>query len=254
MPLNDSATPRHENFTLNQFLAASLSTLTTLNLTFPSSWPSNPSHTGSCLVGAVAPQDPADLSIFQHFKAPSQPPEIPGWEKALKIVFYVLAFLLIATGNTMVILVICLNKRMRSTTNVLLLNQALSDLMVAAVCMWVHLGNSITPEWPFGPFVCKVNTFCQGNGQFRPCPSEARSGESWGETGGAPVGFPERVGFIFSVTELYVASAIFVLISKKELHCMHVVLYTEPSQEVRKSRRRLLGLGFLNLKSFSFIS
>ena len=163
---NDSATLHHINFTLSQLPALSSSPDATLNLTFPP--PSLPrggsGHGGSCLVGAVAPQDPADLSIFQHFKAPSQPPPIPHWEAGLKIAFYVLAFLMTATGNTLVILVICLNKRMRSTTNVLLLNQAVSDLTVAAVCMWVHLGNSITPEWPFGPFVCKVNTFCQGKG------------------------------------------------------------------------------------------
>lgn len=148
---------------MNRLLASSVSTVTTLNLTFYLSSPaSNASQAESCVVGAVAPEGPADLSIFQQFKAPSQPPDIPDWETALKIAFYVLAFLVTLTGNTLVILVICLNKRMRSTTNILLLNQALSDLMVAAVCMWVHLGNSITPEWPFGPLVCKVNTFCQG--------------------------------------------------------------------------------------------
>ncbi|CAI9725885.1 neuropeptide FF receptor 2-like [Octopus vulgaris] len=27
--------------------------------------------------------------------------------------------------------------------------------------MWVHIGNQITPEWPFGDLVCKVNTFIQ---------------------------------------------------------------------------------------------
>ena len=165
MPRNDSATLHNaaESLILNRLLATSVSTVTTLNLTFsPSSPASNASQAGSCVVGAVAPEGPADLSIFQQFKAPSQPPDIPDWETALKIAFYVLAFLVTLTGNSLVILVICLNKRMRSTTNILLLNQALSDLMVAAVCMWVHLGNSITPEWPFGPLVCKVNTFCQG--------------------------------------------------------------------------------------------
>ncbi|XP_052261870.1 neuropeptide FF receptor 2-like isoform X2 [Dreissena polymorpha] len=50
---------------------------------------------------------------------------------------------------------------MRSTTNVFLLNLAVSDVMVGCFCMWVHLGNNITNDWPFDEFVCKGNTFMQ---------------------------------------------------------------------------------------------
>ena len=71
-------------------------------------------------------------------------------------------FLLALVGNIIVILIVVLNKRMKTTTNVFLLNLAVSDLMVGCFCMWVHLGNSITKEWPFGEYVCKVNTFMQG--------------------------------------------------------------------------------------------
>ena len=28
--------------------------------------------------------------------------------------------------------------------------------------MWIHVGNQITPEWPFGQFGCKINVFIQG--------------------------------------------------------------------------------------------
>ncbi|KAL8565445.1 hypothetical protein ACOMHN_049422 [Nucella lapillus] len=115
----------------------------------------------SCKVGDVATQSPANPDYFKEFKAPSQPPDIPPWEMGLKIALYALAFLVTVCGNTLVIFVICRSRRMRSTTNVLLLNLAVADLMVAAVCMWVHLGNALTPEWPFGNWVCKVNTFCQ---------------------------------------------------------------------------------------------
>ncbi|XP_070181547.1 neuropeptide FF receptor 2-like [Littorina saxatilis] len=146
-------------FTFNQALTLTSTPNMTLNTTFTTT--TTTTEATHCLVGEIAHQNPADLSIFQNFEAPSQPPDLPPWEIGLKIVFYVLAFLLSLCGNTLVILVICVNKRMRSTTNILLLNQAVSDVMVAVMCMWVHLGNSITPEWPFGPVVCKVNTFCQ---------------------------------------------------------------------------------------------
>lgn len=117
----------------------------------------------TCTVGAAVPEDTSlDPSFFLQFDSPSPPQVFPPWEVALKVTFYVIAFLLDVVGNVMVLLIISLNKRMRSATNVLLLNLAVSDLMVAAFCMWAHLGNQITSNWPFGPFVCKINTFIQG--------------------------------------------------------------------------------------------
>ncbi|XP_076461128.1 QRFP-like peptide receptor [Babylonia areolata] len=150
------------NSHINFPLALSFTNTTTFNTTFNLSADASltPKVT-SCNVGEVAPQSPPDPDLFKVFRAPSQPPDLPAWEMGLKIGFYALAFLVAVAGNGLVIFVICRNRRMRSTTNLLLLNQAVSDLMVAAVCMWVHLGNSITPEWPFGNLVCKVNTFCQ---------------------------------------------------------------------------------------------
>ncbi|GFO12463.1 neuropeptide ff receptor 2 [Plakobranchus ocellatus] len=50
---------------------------------------------------------------------------------------------------------------MRTTTNTLIANLAVSDLMVACFCMWVHAGNQVTHNWPFGNFFCKINTFFQ---------------------------------------------------------------------------------------------
>lgn len=103
-----------------------------------------------------------DPHIVENISAISLPRDIPTWEVTIKIIFYAIAFLLAVFGNTIVILIIILNKRMKSTTNVFLLNLAISDLMVGCFCMWIHLGNSITQEWPFGEYVCKVNTFMQG--------------------------------------------------------------------------------------------
>lgn len=107
-------------------------------------------------------EDEFDPSILIYINAPSPPPTFPTWEIAVKILFYVFAMLLDVVGNSIVILIIVLNRKMRTTTNVLILNLAVSDLMVAAFCMWVHVGYQIAPEWPFGDFVCKGNTFFQG--------------------------------------------------------------------------------------------
>ncbi|GFO12465.1 neuropeptide ff receptor 2 [Plakobranchus ocellatus] len=111
------------------------------------------------------PGDPkvvtADIALLQFVEAPSRTSTIPTWEIALKISFYILAMLMDIVGNSIVILIIVLNRKMRTTTNTLIANLAVSDLMVASFCMWVHAGNQVTHNWPFGNFFCKVNTFFQ---------------------------------------------------------------------------------------------
>jgi len=117
----------------------------------------------ACVPGEKVPEVvDYDPYFVQNISAISMPKDIPVWEVSIKVVFYAIGFLLALVGNIIVILIVVLNKRMKTTTNVFLLNLAVSDLMVGCFCMWVHLGNSITKEWPFGEYVCKVNTFMQG--------------------------------------------------------------------------------------------
>ena len=101
------------------------------------------------------------LDVFRYLDAPKIP-QIPTWEITLKIVFYIIAMVVDIVGNVTVILIICLNKKIRTTTNILILNLAISDIMVAVFCMWVHLINQITAVWSFGAFMCKFATFVQG--------------------------------------------------------------------------------------------
>jgi len=116
-----------------------------------------------CVPGETIPeQEDYDPHMVENLTALSIPDPIPNWEIALKIMFYVIAFLIDIVGNSIVILVIARIKKMRTTTNVLILNLAVSDLFVGCFCMWIHVGNSITTEWPFSEYVCKVNTFMQG--------------------------------------------------------------------------------------------
>ncbi|XP_053381447.1 neuropeptide FF receptor 2-like [Mercenaria mercenaria] len=102
-----------------------------------------------------------DPYITENFTAIGLPKDIPKWEIGLKVVFYIIAFLMDIVGNSIVILTVIMNKHMRTTINVLLLNLAISDIMVGCSCMWAHAGNSITKEYPFGANVCKMNTFVQ---------------------------------------------------------------------------------------------
>lgn len=92
--------------------------------------------------------------------APLKP--IPFVEIILKVFFYLLVFLLDIIGNSIVVFIIYANKRMRTSANILIVNLAISDILVGCFCMWVHLGNQITHNWPFGAFLCKFETFVQG--------------------------------------------------------------------------------------------
>ncbi|XP_025082971.1 neuropeptide FF receptor 2-like isoform X2 [Pomacea canaliculata] len=99
--------------------------------------------------------------FFEKFNSSIPANTYPPWEVALKILSYVLAMIMDVGGNALVIFIVVVSKRMRTPTNVLLVNLAVADLLVAALCMWVHLGANITPEWPFGLLICKVNMFAQ---------------------------------------------------------------------------------------------
>lgn len=61
------------------------------------------------------------------------------------------------TGNTLVCLVIFQTPRMRTTRNYLLVNLAVSDLMVAMLCIPFDVVLKVTlPVWPLGAAMCKL--------------------------------------------------------------------------------------------------
>lgn len=48
------------------------------------------------------------------------------------------------------------------SVNFFILNLCFCDLMIVMWCSWVHLINSISQNWIFGAFFCKLNTYIQG--------------------------------------------------------------------------------------------
>ncbi|RNA12392.1 substance-P receptor-like [Brachionus plicatilis] len=47
------------------------------------------------------------------------------------------------------------------SVNFFILNLCFCDLMIVMWCSWVHMINSISQNWIFGAFFCKLNTFVQ---------------------------------------------------------------------------------------------
>jgi allatostatin receptor len=59
-------------------------------------------------------------------------------------------------GNTLVILVVALDKNMRNTTNILILMLAVADLLFIVFCVPFTAASYAMPVWPFGVVWCKV--------------------------------------------------------------------------------------------------
>ncbi|XP_043864539.1 allatostatin-A receptor [Drosophila mojavensis] len=58
-------------------------------------------------------------------------------------------------GNALVILVVVVNQQMRSTTNLLIINLAVSDILFVIFCVPFTATDYVLPEWPFGNLWCK---------------------------------------------------------------------------------------------------
>uniref|UniRef100_A0A671YAW2 Neuropeptide FF receptor 1 n=1 Tax=Sparus aurata TaxID=8175 RepID=A0A671YAW2_SPAAU len=78
------------------------------------------------------------------------------------IIAYFLIFLLCIVGNTLVCLIVAENRRMRTVTNLFILNLAISDLLVGIFCIPTTLVDNLITGWPFSNTVCKMSGFVQG--------------------------------------------------------------------------------------------
>lgn len=75
---------------------------------------------------------------------------------------YLIIFLLAVVGNGLVILTLVHNKRMRTVTNLFLLNLAISDLLLGIFCMPFTLVGMLLRDFIFGELMCKLLPYLQG--------------------------------------------------------------------------------------------
>lgn len=78
------------------------------------------------------------------------------------IPLYSLIFLLAVIGNSLVIMTLVQNKRMRTVTNLFLLNLAISDLLLGIFCMPITLLGMLLRDFIFGEIMCKLLPYLQG--------------------------------------------------------------------------------------------
>ncbi|TRZ00665.1 hypothetical protein DNTS_031672 [Danionella cerebrum] len=75
---------------------------------------------------------------------------------------YLFIFLLCMVGNVLVCLIVLENRRMRTVTNLFILNLAVSDLLVGVFCIPTTLVDNLITGWPFTNMVCKMSGLVQG--------------------------------------------------------------------------------------------
>ena len=118
-----------------------------------------PSNVTECDVGAPVPGFQALPRNFTEQFVTYPLHVYSSWEIMLKVIAYVAIIFLALIGNSLVIYVVARFKRMRTVTNVYLVNLSVSGLLLAVFCSWVHLGSNIYPEWPFDRTACKAMPF-----------------------------------------------------------------------------------------------
>ncbi|XP_035208322.1 allatostatin-A receptor-like [Stegodyphus dumicola] len=80
-------------------------------------------------------------------------------ERVIGIVVPILFGIIVVVGligNTLVVIVVACNPQMRSTTNVLIINLAVADLLFIMFCVPFTAFDYALPYWPFGDAWCRV--------------------------------------------------------------------------------------------------
>lgn len=110
-------------------------------------------------INSVIPGKSGDASITA---VTPRPIVIELYSISWLLTLYGIIFLLAIIGNSLVILTLVQNKRMRTITNVFLLNLAVSDLFLGVFCMPFTLVGTILRNFIFGEVMCKLLPFLQG--------------------------------------------------------------------------------------------
>lgn len=87
----------------------------------------------------------------------------------IRISLYSIIFILSVVGNGLVILTLAQNHRMRTVTNVFLLNLSISDLLLAVFCMPFTIIPQLMRKFIFGEFMCITIRYFQGKHYTQNC-------------------------------------------------------------------------------------
>lgn len=114
--------------------------------------------------GTTEPQSTGlNISVWNVTESTPQSVDIsPALGVEIVIPLYSAMFLLSLVGNTLVIVTLIQNKRMRTVTNVFLINLSVSDLLLALFCMPFTLIPTLMENFIFGEAICVLIRYLQG--------------------------------------------------------------------------------------------
>ena len=108
-------------------------------------------------------RDNVTLSPADDRNGSSDPTLMTEWLSGqLRIPLYSVIFVLAVVGNSLVIVTLAQNRRMRTVTNVFLLNLSVSDLLLAVFCMPFTLIPTLLKDFIFGKVICVLIRYLQG--------------------------------------------------------------------------------------------
>ncbi|XP_065290468.1 gastrin/cholecystokinin type B receptor-like isoform X1 [Dermacentor albipictus] len=108
--------------------------------------------------------DTYNYSFANSSSSKQEKPTATIWwqsEEAVLVAPYTIILLLAVLGNGLVILTLAINQRMRTVTNLFLLNLAVSDLLLGVFCMPFTLVGVLLREFVFGQLMCKLIPYLQ---------------------------------------------------------------------------------------------
>ncbi|XP_002732002.1 RYamide receptor-like [Saccoglossus kowalevskii] len=99
------------------------------------------------------------------FEADQQPPMMeyyqPLWLQVILAILYACTSVLAVIGNLVVCYIVLGNPRMRTVTNYFIVNLAISDILMAVLCVNLTFYYSINFHWPFGIVMCALVMYIQ---------------------------------------------------------------------------------------------
>lgn len=89
----------------------------------------------------------------------NNPFQLPLWEKLLWNSLFLPMVAVATGGNLIVIWIVCSHKRMRTVTNIFLVNLAIADTMVSTLNVTFNFAYMLSGDWAFGKLYCKISQF-----------------------------------------------------------------------------------------------
>jgi hypothetical protein len=119
----------------------------------------------------VASTSTSNVDFMDSFE--SGKPDLDGLDSKLNefeekciIVVFLLVIILGFFGNILVIWTVVFNKHMRTTSNLFILNLAISDLTLCIFSIPFNAYKTLKHSWIFGLFLCKFAPFFQATNVF----------------------------------------------------------------------------------------